>query len=373
MIRLAISADCHVTEPADLWDRELPPSFRGRGPRLERRDGRACFAVEDRVVRKLPPAPADASLRSAAARFFEPDDAASRLRALDRDGVWAEVAYPGVAFFCTYAIRDPALQIATCRVYNDWIADTFGACERVVPVGLLPVLDLAACVGELEELAGRGVRAALLPVHADFRPYNDAAYEPLWEAAEASGLPLAFHAGTGRDQVAAHGPGAAVVNYVTTVSGPMETVATLCASGVLERHPGLRVGMVECGAGWLAWTLDAMDEATTEHRAWVRPALRELPSAYFRRQGFVTFQRDAVGLANAGRTGDRCLLWGSDYPHPEGTFPESRRVLEELFDGFPQELTDRVVFRNAAELFRIPLPRDLGDSGSLGSGEEASP
>jgi predicted TIM-barrel fold metal-dependent hydrolase len=147
-----------------------------------------------------------------------------------------------------------------------------------------------------------------------------------------------------------------VVNYVATVSGPMETVAYLCASGVLERHPALRVGMVECGAGWLAWTLDAMDDIYREHRAWVRPVLREEPSAYFRRQGFVTFQRDPVGLANAGRTGAGCLLWGSDYPHPEGTFPDSLAVLERQFAGLPQELTDRVVFRNAAELYAIALP-----------------
>ena len=196
----------------------------------------------------------------------------------------------------------------------------------------------------------------LLPAHADFRPYNDPAYEPLWEAAEGLDLPLGFHAGTGRGQTPARGPGAAVVNYVVTVSGPMETVAYLCAAGVLERHPRLRVGMVECGAGWLAWTLEAMDDAYREHHAWVRPVLSELPSEYFRRQGFVTFQRDPVGLANVERTGSRCLLWGSDYPHPEGTYPDSRKVLDEQLRGVSQDVADRVVLRNAAELYRIPLP-----------------
>ena len=146
------------------------------------------------------------------------------------------------------------------------------------------------------------------------------------------------------------------MNYVATVSGPMETVAYLCASGVLERHAALRVGMIECGAGWLAWTLDAMDDAYREHQAWVRPKLGELPSAYFRRQGFVTFQRDPVGIANVERTGSGCLLWGSDYPHPEGTFPDSRKILEEQFRGVAQQVTDRVVFGNAAELYAIALP-----------------
>ncbi len=359
MIRLAISADCHVTEPFDLWTANLPAAMRSRGPRLETREGRGCFVVEDRVIRKLPPSPEGGGQDGAAQgapSFWRPDDAQSRLRALDQDGVWAEVMYPNVAFFCTYAIEDPALQVATCNVYNDWLAERFGHCERFAPVGLLPVRDVGAAVAELERLHGLGLRAALLPAHSDFRPYNDASYEPLWEAAAALGVPLSFHAGTGRSQTPAHGPGAAVVNYVTTVSGPMETVAYLCGSGALERHPELRVGMIECGAGWLAWTLDAMDDATREHGAWVRPRLRELPSEYFRRQGFVTFQRDPVGLANVERTGAGCLLWGSDYPHPEGTFPESRRVLEEQFRGVSQAVADRIAYANAAEIYRIPLP-----------------
>ena len=363
MIRLAISADGHVTEPPDLWTTRLPAGMRARGPRLETRDGRGCFVVENRVIRKLPPPPdAGADRREAGGGpgFWRADDPVERLRALDQDGVWAEVVYPNVAFFCTFAIEDPQLQVATCRVYNDWVAERFAGRERYAPVGLLPVRDVAASVSEIEWLRGLGLRAALLPTHTDFRPYNDAAYEPLWEAAAGLGLPLSFHAGTGRSQTPAHGPGAAVVNYVATVSGPMETVAYLCASGVLERHGELRVGMIECGAGWLAWTLDAMDDVYREHQAWVRPKLRELPSEYFRRQGFVTFQRDPVGIANVDRTGSRCLLWGSDYPHPEGTFPDSRKILEEQFRGVPQAVTDRIVFANAAELYAIALPEGEG-------------
>ena len=332
--------------------------MRDRGPGLETRDGRDCFVVEGRIARKLPPRPEGVSAEGGPVFWRPDDDVASRLRALDQDGVWAEVMYPNVAFFCTYAIADPALQEATCRVYNDWIADVFGSGERFAPVGLVPVLDVTACVRELERLRGLGLRAALLPAHADFRPWNDPAWEPLWERAAAVGLPLSFHAGTGRDQVTAHGPGAVVVNYVAAVSGPMETVAHLCASGALERHPALRVGMVECGAGWLAWTLEAMDDAYREHHAWVRPKLRELPSEYFRRQGFVTFQRDPVGIANVERTGAACLLWGSDYPHPEGTWPDSQKVLDEQLRDVSEDVAQRIAFRNAAELYGIPLPAE---------------
>jgi predicted TIM-barrel fold metal-dependent hydrolase len=196
----------------------------------------------------------------------------------------------------------------------------------------------------------------MLPAHIDVRPYNDPAYEPLWSAAEDLGLPLSFHAGTGRTQTPAHGPGGAVINYVVTVAAPMETVAYLCGSGVLARHPRLRVVMVECGSGWLAWALHAMDDAYREHHMFVRPKLAELPSEYFRRQGAVTFQHDPVGLANIPFTGDRCLMWGSDYPHPEGTWPHSREVLARQLAGVPEETAARVVLRNAAELYRFHPP-----------------
>jgi predicted TIM-barrel fold metal-dependent hydrolase len=369
---ILISADGHVTEPGDLWARALPAGLRGRGPRIEARDGRVCFVVEDRVVRKLP-VPAQPEWRAAAGGRVEfgwgASEVAERLAVLDRDGVWAEVLYPNVAFFCAFAIEDAALQVATCEVYNDWVAERFGAAPRFAPVGLLPVRDVPACVRLLGGFAARGLRAGLLPCHHDSRPYNDPAYEPLWEAAAAHRIPLSFHAGTGRSQTPAHGPGAAVVNYVVTVSGPMETVAMLCAAGVLGRHPGLRVAMIECGAGWLAWTLDAMDDAYREHAAFVRPRLSELPSAFYRRQGAVTFQRDPVGVANASRTGAGCLMWGSDYPHPEGTFPESRRIVAEQLVGVSAECAERIAWRNAAEWYGLAPPASAKASAAGARGE----
>src|SRR5947208_2473123 len=321
--------------------------------RAARRSG--CLMVEDTVVRRF-------SWLAKAGERAQPfaqgaSDPEGRLRALDADGVWGEVMYPNLAFFCCFHIRSPELQIATARVYNDWAADLFiGASERFAPAAVIPVLDVAASVAELERVARRGFRAALLPAHIDTRAYNDPAYDPLWAAARDLGIPLTFHAGTGRSQTPAHGPGGAVINYVVTVGGPMETVAYLCGSGVLARFPGLRVVMVECGSGWLAWVLHAMDDAYREHHMFVRPKLELLPSEYFRRQGAVTFQHDPVGLANIPFTGDRCLLWGSDYPHPEGTWPNSQEVLARQFAGVAAEAMERIVCRHAAELYRFRLP-----------------
>ena len=365
MPELLISADSHVMEPLDLWTRHLPARLRDRGPRIEARDGRACLLVEERVVRKFGVVDSGqkraeysaedevtSGLASSGAR--DPD---ARLRDLDRDGVWGEVMYPNLAFFCTHRIEDAEVEQATCRVYNDWVAEHFlQASPRFCPVAILPVRDVEGSIAELRRAAQRGFRAVLLPTHVDFRPYNAPAYDPLWSEAEALGVPLTFHAGTGRSQTPAHGPGGAVINYVVTVGcGPMETLAYLCGSGILARHPALRVALVECGSGWLAWALQAMDEAYREHHAWVRPKLDLLPSEYFRRQGAVTFQNDPVGFHNLRFTGERSLMWGSDYPHPEGTWPESRKALAEQLADVPAHVAERITCSNAAELYAFDL------------------
>jgi predicted TIM-barrel fold metal-dependent hydrolase len=372
MGRLLISADSHVMEPLDLWTRCLPTHLRSRGPRMEARGNAQCLMVENTVVRKFNRLDLSSAADAGADALHAPDsgeqtrnftmgaaDPDRRLRDLDADGVWGEVIYPNLAFFCCFMIEDPALQVATARVYNDWVADRFiGASERFAPVALLPVLDPEAAVTEMERTARRGFRAMMMPTHIDVRPYNDPAYERIWAAAEDLRMPLTFHAGTGRSQTPAHGAGGAVINYVVTVSAPMETVAYLCGAGILERHPDLRVVMVECGSGWLAWALHAMDDAYREHHEWVRPKLKMLPSEYFRRQGAVTFQHDPVGLANIQFTGERCLMWGSDYPHPEGTWPNSRKVLDRQLAGLSEATIRKIVRDNAAGLYRFEPPDD---------------
>ena len=358
MTRLLISADSHVQEPLDLWTTHLPAHLRAAGPRVEARGEAWCILVEDTVVRRLPSLASPTGEDRAATLFSRgASDPDTRLRDLDTDGVWGDVIYPNLAFFCCFHIRRPELQVAVARLYNDWVADQFiGASDRFAPIALLPILDLDASLLELARVRRRGFRGVLLPAHIDARPYNDPVYERLWAAAADLAIPLTFHAGTGRSQTPAHGPGGAVVNYVVTVGGPMETVAYLCGAGILARHPGLRVVMVECGSGWLAWVLHAMDDAYREHHMFVQPKLDALPSEYFRRQGHVTFQHDPVGLANIPFTGDACLMWGSDYPHPEGTWPRSREILDRQLAGVPEATVDRIVRTNAARLYHFRTP-----------------
>jgi predicted TIM-barrel fold metal-dependent hydrolase len=227
-----------------------------------------------------------------------------------------------------------------------------------------------AAVAEVERIASLGLCAAMLPVVAP-TPWNAPAWEPLWSAIEAARLPVVMHQGTGHDMIWDRGRGATIANLIATQSLAPRVATMLATSGVLAGHEALHVVFVEFNGGWLAWTMDTADyysrafaglttatqgsaklgRHTGAPRPVLHPELPEPPSAYLRRQVHATFQDDRVALANVGVTGSACLLWGSDYPHDEGTHPHTRAVVDRL--GAPlDDATAAAVFRdNAARLF----------------------
>jgi predicted TIM-barrel fold metal-dependent hydrolase len=167
------------------------------------------------------------------------------------------------------------------------------------------------------------------------------------------GMPVSFHVGTGANPVTERGPGGAVINYVEVGLGAQRTLTYLAASGVLERFPGLHVVMVECGAGWLAWVLERMDEAFEEHHWWVNPKLAEKPSHYVRCQGHVTFGNDPAAVAARELTGVEPLLWASDYPHPEGTWPHTQETLDRTLAEVPEPERAAIVGGTTAALYGL--------------------
>jgi predicted TIM-barrel fold metal-dependent hydrolase len=197
----------------------------------------------------------------------------------------------------------------------------------------------------------------MLPMHVPpDAPYNTDRYDPVWAAAQAHGLPVSFHVGTGANPVTERGAGGAVINYVEVGLDAQRTLAYLAASGVLERFPDLHVVMVECGAGWLSWLLERMDEAFEEHEQWVKPKLAEPPSFYVRRQAHVTFGNDAAGVVNREFTGVEPLLWASDYPHPEGTWPHTQETLERIFASVDPAERRVITYETTARLYGLEAP-----------------
>jgi len=183
-------------------------------------------------------------------------------------------------------------------------------------------------------------------------------------------LPITFHVSTGRDPRTSRGNGGAVINYaVHSLAPTMEPIANLCASGVIERFPGIVFGTVEAGIGWVPWALSAMDEAYRKHHMWVRPKLDRLPSEYFKTNGFATFQEDKAGLDLAREHGllDN-FMWANDYPHHEGSWPHSAAAIERTMGGLDDAERAKILGLNAARVFRFEIPErylDHADAAAL--------
>jgi predicted TIM-barrel fold metal-dependent hydrolase len=358
MTRPLISADNHVFEPVTLWQERLPVGFRDRGPRVETRDDWLVMAIEGMPDRKLTRVAGKSSSGASPqpgghAGGADPDD---RLRDMAADGVIAEVIYPTFGLFIDM-IPAADLQMACAQVYNDWLAESFLHRPDVfIPSACVPVRDVASAAAELERVAGLGFKAATIPTTPPVgMPYNQPAFDPLWSIAAEGRIPLSLHTGTGALPQHERGPGGAVINYTKVGLLSAETLCYFAASGVLERFPDLRLVFVETGAGWLAYCCERMDEAFEEHEQWVNPKLERMPSEYVRAQCYVTLGADRAPLLTREITGVEPLLWASDYPHPEGTFPESQQVVARIFAGLPDDVTQAIVHDNAARLYDVAV------------------
>ena len=358
-----VSADSHVNEPADLWATRIDAQYRERLPRVITDANGVQWRVSeghrpDRL--RLSSLEGEDLVRSKAGA-----DPEARLADMDRDGIDAEVLFPnkGLAMWAT---PDPVFAMAQCRVYNEWAWEVFARYNhRMSPAAAIATGDLEGSIREVERVARLGFRALTLPckpiwgAHDVEHPnYNLPVFDPLWAVIQEAGLPITFHVSTGRDPRASRGNGGAVINYVShSLSPTIEPVANLCASGVLDRFPGLRFATIEAGIGWLPWLLTAMDEAYRKHHFWVRPKLKMLPSEFFRAHGFASFQEDAPGLDLAERYGVMdCLMWGNDYPHHEGTWPHSAEAIERTMPRLTDDQRAKVLGLNAARLFRFDVP-----------------
>jgi predicted TIM-barrel fold metal-dependent hydrolase len=360
--RALISADNHVFEPVTLWQERLPIAYRERGPRLEQRDGWFVMAIEGMPDRKLTRVNGESGGGGGGRGFRGAggSDVDQRLCDMALDGVVAEVIYPTFGLFIDM-IPAADLQMACAQVYNDWLAESFLARPDVfIPAAVVPVRDVPSAAAELARVAELGFKAAMIPTSPpEGLPYNQPGYDALWEIASSAGMPLSLHTGTGALPQQERGPGGAVINYAKVGLLSADTLCYFSASGVLERFPDLRLVFVETGAGWFAYCCERMDEAFEEHEQWVKPKLAAPPSHYAKTQCYVTLGADRAPLLTREITGVGPLLWASDYPHPEGTFPHSQQVVARIFAGVPEDEMQAIVGGNAARLYGVKRPAGL--------------
>jgi len=351
-----ISADSHVEEPSTLWHANLSDAMRSQLP-PELGPAHSSVAQFAARIGIEDPTAAGSDLDALRELTADPE---RRFDVMRRDGISGECIYPTAGLY-VWNIADAAIGEACCRVYNEWIADRLASrSPRFRCAGMIPTWSVDAAIAEVRRIADLGLASAMLPL-VGTPEYNHGRWKPLWRAIEETGLPIVMHQGSGHDMLFYRGPGAAVANLLATQSMAPRTASLLATSGVLADHPALHFVFVETNAGWLSWAMVTVDyyyEAFQHYEGWVKPILTAPPSEFMRRQIHGTFQFDPVAIDNLPRTGAAPLLWGSDFPHAEGTYPHSRQTVQRLFARVEIEDAAQIVARTAARLFHFD-PRVL--------------
>ena len=290
-------------------------------------------------------------------------DSPRRVKELEADGVVAEVVFPnsGVPFGGFGESAEHELRGVGNRAYNRWLADFCAdAPNRRAGLAMLAVHDVAAACADVVEARDRGLRGVILPtVPGDgLPPYYDPCYEPLWAAIEDTGLPMHIHGGSGTPDYGNYGAVSMLIYATETVYFAHRPLWFLIWGGVLERHPDLKLVFTESKADWVPNTLAYLDAIYSQKFfSHIRETVKHKPSEYWARQCYVAASfmthdeallRNEIGL-------DR-LMWGSDYPHLEGTWPKSVKSLRRTFNGIPVDDTRRILTDNPAALYGFDVP-----------------
>jgi len=278
-----------------------------------------------------------------------------RLADMDRDGVDAELVFPSLGLMLP-RIADREGQRTACRIWNDWARDyTAPVRDRLIPAAMIPCIDFDDALAECKRAAAKGFAAFCL--WEGLGNYNDARWDPIFAFAAEQGIPLVFHTGVGNINIRAlKGPGGALFNYTRQMNDAVDVITQLIAGGVLDRNPGAHILFAEHSAGWLWGLAERMDEVYNGHGPSISPKLSRLPSQIVRDQVHMALQNDGnSAMAIRKGVGIEALLFATDYPHAEGTFPFSKQVIDKLVEENPDVTTEELVAvlgGNAAKLFK---------------------
>lgn len=384
-----ISADSHVSDFPTFWNAELLPKYGARVLHVSKDGGTSTHSIGhgglfgDWIVGEgLTPFPAGGGniggygRKDRHKRLDNFDitrdtppgatDPHARLKAMDEDGVRAELIFP------TYALRvnmmrDAELQRATLKASNKWLAEFCRAApDRLIGAAILSVHDVAGAVEDLHECLELGLRGvAIPPIAPPELTYATSHYERFWAAAAEANVPVTMHALPPPETAAASQRRRATIVEGQVVSlvedfhlpnilydHPIQVALTqLILSGVLARHPKLRIVISEWGTGWIPNFLANIDLSYT-----LRPeglGLKKLPSEYFCEQIWSTFDRPHhLPEKDLLRLQDR-LMFGSDYPHVESSWPESQQSFKDYCVDVPPAIQHKLASGNCAALYGV--------------------
>jgi len=365
-----ISSDSHVVEPPNVWVERMDRSkFGDRIPHLVKGDPHDSWYVDNKKTGGV------GAIAQAGLRFDRPEDIvqegnfadvrpggyipSEHVKDMDVDGVYGGLVYPSIGLALYRDMEDPELTRAVFAAYNDWLADFCSAYpDRLKGAAMILIDDdVEQAIDEVRRVAGLGLNSAMLSSYprADLT-YDQPMYEPFWAMAEENGITLNLHVTTNRpgaDPIARGFQTAKTSSYVQHDYWVRMSLCHIIFSGVLERYPNLKLANVEHELGWLPYFINRIDVAYREKQQSLAYSFKNdtLPSDFMRNNVYHSFQEDALGIELRHLIGVENLMWGSDYPHSESTFPKSLEILDRILEGVPEEEKAMIVGGNAARVY----------------------
>ena len=390
-IPLLVDVDAHVVESPDLWSSRLPARYRDVGPRLVHAPAGEVALVDGKYVERpgtegpdvawwLYEETATQLKRYIAAAGVPADEVtmdgityadtrpgcwqpAERLNDMDLNGVQAQMCFPNYVRFCGQMFlwgQDKELSRLCVEAYNDWMVEEWCGSSRgrLIPLCLVPLWDVDLAVAEVRRNAARGVRAVAfseLPSYLGLPSLHSGYWDPFFAACQETRTVVSMHIGSGTKtpQTSADAPGA--VGATIIFGNSVASLTDFMFSGVLHRFGKLKLLYAEAQIGWIPYLLERADDVWETHRGWShgQDNCPEPPSTYYFRQVYSCFFKDSVGVELLDKVGEDNVLFETDYPHQDGTWPLSRQAAAEQFGHLDQAKIDKIARGNAIRLLAL--------------------
>ena len=386
-----ISVDDHILEPRDLWQQQLPAKWRERGPRVSREkarldfqggklslqrdvaDGKWCdiWLFDDLVAPTgllhaaggIPPE--EQENVPAIYEDFRPGtyDQAARLADMDLNHVQAAINYPNTfPRFCGQGFlerEDKQLALACLQIYNDWMIDDWGGGAgkgRLIPLTLIPLWDAELAAQEVYRCAAKGTASIAFsenPFKLGLPSLYGGYWDPVWRACVETNTTVSLHIGSSSSMPTTCDDAPLAVSMSLNSQNAQGSVVDWVYSRRLEMFPELKLAYAESQVGWMPFQYERMDSVWHEDVGGVR--LPEPPSTYAKGRIFGCIFDDLHGRKSRDEVGMDQILFECDFPHPNGSFPNSRSVAHRLITqaGLNAEETYKLLRGNAIKVYGL--------------------